>query len=95
MTEANNNEVFNNSGRSPGLPQTMHILLEEAEAAGQGDIISWEANGTAFRIKKKDDFIQKLMPRYFDTASFKSFQRSINLWGFHTVCDAMHSLLGS
>jgi hypothetical protein len=80
-------EEINNAGcKSPGLPQTLHILLENSEKEGQEDIVSWVADGTAFKIHKKEAFIQHIMPRYFDTASFKSYQRSINLWGLYTVC---------
>ena len=30
-------------------------------------------------------FTQKIMPRYFETSTWKSYQRNINLWNFHTT----------
>lgn len=77
--------VSSANGRGLGLPMTLHTLLEETEAAGQMDIVSWVADGTAFRIHKKFEFVESILPKYFDTSSFKSFQRSINLWNFETV----------
>lgn len=74
-----------NSGRRIGLPQTLHTLLEDAEERGETDIVSWVHNGTGYKVHKKDEFVQKVMPRYFETSTYKSYQRSVNLWNFETV----------
>jgi hypothetical protein len=39
---------------------------------------------TAFRIHNKERFANEIMPKYFSSNKFKSFQRSLNLWGFQT-----------
>jgi len=36
-------------------------------------------------VHDKEAFTQQIMPRYFETSTWKSFQRNINLWNFHTI----------
>eukprot|EP00934_Nitzschia_sp_Nitz4_P005202 Nitzschia sp. Nitz4//scaffold230_size58257//10773//11732//NITZ4_006474-RA/size58257-processed-gene-0.49-mRNA-1//1//CDS//3329543229//5192//frame0 len=74
-----------NNSRGLGLPLVLHQILEDAEAADQQHIISWVADGAAFKIHQKEAFVEKILPKYFDASTFKSFQRSINLWNFQTV----------
>ena len=43
----------------------IHEMLEDAERMGDTDIISWQKHGRAFKIHKEDEFVKKIMPRYF------------------------------
>jgi hypothetical protein len=67
------------------FPWKLHLLLEQAEKSGQDHIISWLPDGRAFRINDKEAFSEELMQTCFSSSKFKSFQRSLNLWGFETV----------
>ena len=57
------------------FPAKLRLVLEEAEAMGLQNIVSWEMNGTAFRVHKSDDFVEVIMGRWFNQTKYKSFQR--------------------
>ena len=42
--------------------------------------ISWLPCGKAFKVHDKERFVQEIMPSFFGTQSFKTFQRNLNLW---------------
>lgn len=72
-----------------GFPWKLHQLLDDAARSKDGvhneSIVSWLPNGRAFKIHDRINFVAKVMPIYFKTANYKSFHRSLNLWGFETV----------
>ena len=43
------------SKRSPGLPYVLHRILDDVEKEGNEHIVSWVANGQAF--KGTNDFL--------------------------------------
>jgi hypothetical protein len=67
------------------FPQKLHILLEHAEKNGSGDIISWLPDGKSFKVHKKQAFTAQILPAFFGTSKYKSFQRNLNLWGIKAV----------
>jgi HSF-type DNA-binding len=70
-------------GQEP-FPLKLHALLEETEERGFSSIISWQ-DGNAFQVHNKDLFAEMVMPIYFDSTNYKTFQRNLNLWGFRTI----------
>jgi hypothetical protein len=64
------------------FPMKLHQILEDAETQGFTSTISWMDGGESFAIGDKDRLENEIMPRYFMSGKFKSFQRSLNLWGF-------------
>jgi hypothetical protein len=42
-------------------------------------VISWSESGKAFRIFDVPEFANSILPRYFRTKKFSSFQRNLNL----------------
>jgi HSF-type DNA-binding len=76
-----NNGCSNKMGVPPdkaeltNLPLKLHALLEEAERLGQTYIVSWENQGTAFKVHDKKRFVDEIMPKYFSTSNYQSFQR--------------------
>jgi HSF-type DNA-binding len=42
-------------------------------------IITWSASGKAFRIHDVAEFAEVVLPKYFRTKKFSSFQRNLNL----------------
>jgi hypothetical protein len=66
------------------FPWKLHELLEETDK-GHSSVVSWLPGGKAFKVHKKDDFCNELMPAFFNSSKYKTFQRSLNLWGFKCV----------
>jgi hypothetical protein len=58
------------------------MLLEINPLTAYTDVISWCSDGTSFVIKQPREFTDSLLPRYFRTNKFSSFQRQLNAYGF-------------
>ena len=67
------------------FPWKLHQLLNDADSQGFQSIVCWLPQGNLFKVHNKDKFASEIMPKYFHTAKYKSFQRSLNLWGFETL----------
>jgi hypothetical protein len=67
------------------FPWKLHQMLQLAEHNQKSDIISWLPGGNGFKVNKKDRFCSEVMPGYFASQKYKTFQRSLNLWGFESV----------
>lgn len=50
-----------------------------SESPGETFVISWSETGNAFRILDVELFATTILPRYFRTKKFSSFQRNLNL----------------
>mmetsp|Transcript_8920 Transcript_8920/g.21802 ORF Transcript_8920/g.21802 Transcript_8920/m.21802 type:complete len:239 (-) Transcript_8920:140-856(-) len=77
-----------------GVPQQFarrlyEMLQSEAklalESPDKNEFISWSESGFAFRILDVDGFTSSVLPKYFRTKKFSSFQRNLNLYGFTKV----------
>lgn len=72
------------------FPRRLYEMLEsEAKLAStslsEKVVISWSESGKAFRIVDVDSFVTSVLPKYFRTKKFSSFQRNLNLvsqWSF-------------
>lgn len=86
------------AGTKLHFPFKLHCMLFEVEqhqqqqhqaglggAGGCSSIVSWLPNGNAFKVHDKAKFVSLIMPQYFYSTQFKSFQRNLNLWGFESV----------
>jgi hypothetical protein len=66
------------------FPRRLFEMLE-AEAvqlkssAKHPKLISWSESGKAFRIFDVPEFSASILPKYFRTKKFSSFQRNLNL----------------
>lgn len=67
------------------FPWKLHELLEQTEKDGKADVISWLPGGKSFKVHKKEEFCRDIMPAYFNSSKYKTWQRSLNLWGFESV----------
>ena len=50
-----------------------------AAAAANQPLISWSPTGRAFFITDSKLFAERVLPSYFRTSKFSSFQRNLNL----------------
>lgn len=75
----------NGGGQLLQFPWKLHEMLHLAEKNGKTDIISWLPGGNGFKVHNKEKFCAEIMPGYFASQKYKTFQRSLNLWGFESV----------
>jgi hypothetical protein len=66
------------------FPRRLFEMLEAEAAqlkisAKHPKIISWSESGQAFRIFDVSEFSSSILPKYFRTKKFSSFQRNLNL----------------
>ena len=74
---------MNNNSQS--FPQRVYNVLNLCEEQGRQDIMSWEENGTAFKVNDLDAFERELLPKYFNTKKYYSFTRALHAYGFTSV----------
>jgi hypothetical protein len=72
------------------FPWKLHRLLDAADEKGIAGIVSWMPDGGSFKVHNKHVFEEEIMSHYFKSSKFKSFQRSLNLWGFQTAPSSAH-----
>ena len=61
------------------------MLLEEASIQENESIVSWRANGKAFRVNDTDEFDRTILRRYFRQSKYKSFLRQLHIYGFNRI----------
>lgn len=71
-------------GRAVKFPKTLHAILMQLDQDGRG-IAGFSADGSAFVIRKPDEFAKEVLPEHFKMSNFSSFQRQINLYDFQRV----------
>jgi hypothetical protein len=65
------------------FPIRLYSMLQELSSTGMlSDIVKWSTTGDSFVILKPKEFTKSLLPQYFRTHKFSSFQRQINAYGF-------------
>jgi hypothetical protein len=72
--DAPEEEMMNTNHKLP-FPWKLHMLLDEAQRMGYQDIVSWDANGTSFRVYKPIEFCESILVRYFRQSKYGSFTR--------------------
>ena len=73
------------SAEPKSFPVKLQELLDNAEAEGYDHIISWQPHGRAFLLHKKEDFVDRVLPRYFGRIQLLSFKRQLNLYDFKRI----------
>ena len=67
------------------FPLMLHEMLDDAEISGFANIVSWQLDGYAFKVIDKQQFVDQILPKYFNQNSYKSFLRQVNLYGFSRI----------
>jgi hypothetical protein len=82
--EGDGNVLYPRTGKR-GVPQQFprrlyHMLETESEqTSDENRLITWSPSGTAFLIEDSVLFSSVILPKYFKTNVFSSFQRNMNL----------------
>jgi len=68
------------------FPRRLYEMLEEESSQTSSQhcerTIKWSKSGRAFNIADTKKFADIILPKYFKTSKFSSFQRNLNLYGF-------------
>lgn len=67
------------------FPLRIHIMLQQIEAFGQSHIVSWMPSGKSFKVHKKEEFEREVLPEYFRSNNFRSFQRNLSVYQFSRI----------
>ena len=67
------------------FPVKLYRMIYEARQAGKENVVSFLPHGRAFAIHDKETFIRDILPHYFPGCQLPSFQKQLNLYGFHKV----------
>jgi hypothetical protein len=67
------------------FPFKLHLMLDSAERDNYNHIVSWVKAGKAFKVHNNKDFVQRVLPIYFDQSKYESFRRQLNLYNFTRV----------
>jgi len=66
-------------------PMHFPMKLYELVDAGPPDIVSWSESGSSFLVNNSEKFCSEVLPRHFRHSKMTSFQRQLNLYGFHRI----------
>lgn len=81
-------------GNREQFPTKLYEMLENVESLGLSHAVSWLPDGRSFKVKRPAEFMDLVAPRFFKFTQYRSFQRQLNLWGFHRyVCNCYHAQL--
>jgi len=67
------------------FPRRLYKMLQSESGNPSHNIIKWSESGGAFQIADISTFSSLVLPMYFKTSKFSSFQRNLNLYGFSKV----------
>jgi len=66
-------------------PMHFPMKLYELVDAGPPSIVSWSESGSSFLVTNAEKFCSEVLPRHFRHSKMTSFQRQLNLYGFHRI----------
>jgi len=70
------------------FPMKLYEMIDQQEENVQGcveDIVSWQPHGRCFIVHKQMEFVEQILPLWFQQTKFASFQRQLNLYGFTRI----------
>ena len=89
VVEEDDEEQFFEKHKLPSqkerFPVKLYRMIYEAEKEGNTSIISFLPHGRAFAIHNEAEFVREILPRYFPGCRLSSFQKQLNLYGFHKI----------
>ena len=76
------------------FPRRLYTMLESESILileNNYPLIQWSESGQAFRINDIEKFSAQVLPKYFRTSKFSSFQRNLNLVSSSLLDHLIHS----
>lgn len=70
-----------------GFPWKLYEMLETVDPR----IMSWNASGDGFNIFDVETLTKYVLVKYFRHQKYTSFQRNLNLYGFHKIVNGSES----
>jgi heat shock transcription factor len=70
---------------SKNIPAFLSKLYSMVSETHSNHLISWSPDGTSFIVHRQNEFVDKVLPRFFKHQQFSSFVRQLNMYGFHKV----------
>ena len=67
------------------VPAFLNKLYSMVDDPSTDELIHWSNSGKSFIVEQQERFSEELLPRFFRHSKFKSFNRQLNLYGFHKV----------
>eukprot|EP00577_Skeletonema_sp_RCC1716_P023676 CAMPEP_0113388246 /NCGR_PEP_ID=MMETSP0013_2-20120614/8980_1 /TAXON_ID=2843 ORGANISM="Skeletonema costatum, Strain 1716" /NCGR_SAMPLE_ID=MMETSP0013_2 /ASSEMBLY_ACC=CAM_ASM_000158 /LENGTH=208 /DNA_ID=CAMNT_0000271221 /DNA_START=39 /DNA_END=665 /DNA_ORIENTATION=+ /assembly_acc=CAM_ASM_000158 len=67
------------------FPRKLFEMLDMESNRIRSGCVAWSSCGRAFRIADVAVFSEEILPAYFKTSKFSSFQRNLNLYGFAKI----------
>lgn len=65
------------------FPRKLYRLLEDCESnPNYRAIVSWSSDGNSFSVNCKKQFVEYILPNYFDQTQYASFRRQLNMYNF-------------
>lgn len=77
-----NDKAIAKGGVTTPFPWKLHHMLDDMDAQDNKTIVCWQPHGRAFMVNKPKEFVEEIMPHYFNQTKYASFQRQLNLYGF-------------
>ena len=75
----NKNKTTNETKR---FPRQLRTVLDDPQYSS---VTSWQCDGRSFAIHDQEAFQAEILPLFFKTARWKSFQKQLNIYGFQNV----------
>jgi hypothetical protein len=72
-------------GRSSRFPSKLYEMVENAESQGYDHIVSWiidDKGNHGFVLHDTDLLSEQVLGKYFESSSFRTFQRQLSYWSF-------------
>jgi hypothetical protein len=67
------------------FPSKLFTMLNDSDAEGFADIVSWGTDDMAFKVHEKPEFEKQILPKYFKMTKYKSFTRQLYNYGFNWI----------
>ncbi|KAL7451029.1 hypothetical protein ACHAWC_002870 [Mediolabrus comicus] len=92
VEKTNNYPRTGKRGVPQQFPRKLFLMLDmESNRLKSGGCVSWSSCGRAFHIVDVTAFSKEILPTYFKTSKFSSFQRNLNLYGFNKINKGVYS----
>ncbi|KAL8278580.1 hypothetical protein RQP46_009072 [Phenoliferia psychrophenolica] len=74
-----------NKATARSVPAFLNKLYSMVNDPDTNHLIRWSDDGDSFYVVSADRFGHDLLPKFFKHSNFGSFQRQLNMYGFHKV----------